>query len=236
MIKAVLFDLDATLLPMDQDLFLKTYLGSLAKKLSSYGYEPVKLVKAIWQGSYEMIKNDGSKTNEQVFWDYFAGVFGENVRSDEPYFDEFYRTDFKSVKSVCGYNPASKEIIRLLRKNGVRCVLATNPVFPAVATLERIDWAGLTPTSFELITTYENISYCKPNLKYYLNIAERLGLQPEECLMVGNDVSDDMIAAETGMQVFLLTDCLINKDNIDISRYNRGGFDSLLDYIQNNVL
>ena len=33
-IKAVLFDLDGTLLPMDQDIFVKSYFGLLAKKLS----------------------------------------------------------------------------------------------------------------------------------------------------------------------------------------------------------
>ena len=46
--------------------------------------------------------------------------------------------------------------------------------------------------------------------------------------MVGNDVSEDMEAASAaGMQVFLLTDCLINRKERDIRVYPNGGFDEL---------
>ena len=46
--------------------------------------------------------------------------------------------------------------------------------------------------------------------------------------MVGNDVGEDMVAENLGMQVFLLTDCLINKKSADLSRYPHGGFPELL--------
>lgn len=49
--------------------------------------------------------------------------------------------------------------------------------------------------------------------------------------MVGNDVGEDMIAQTLGMKVFLLTDCLINKEDTDISVYPHGSFDELLAYI-----
>ena len=111
---------------------------------------------------------------------------------------------------------------------GLRVALATNPIFPAVATQSRIRWAGLESEDFELYTTYENIGYCKPNPDYYREIAKRLGVSPEGCLMVGNDVTEDMVASETGMQVFLLTDCLINKERKDISVYPRGSLLTLL--------
>jgi FMN phosphatase YigB (HAD superfamily) len=119
----------------------------------------------------------------------------------------------------------------LLKSKGIRIVLATNPLFPAIATHSRARWAGLHPEDFELITTYENSRHCKPNPDYYRDILETLKVRPEECVMVGNDVGEDMIAGELGMQVFLLTDCLINKHNADISRYPQGSFDALLDFI-----
>ena len=50
--------------------------------------------------------------------------------------------------------------------------------------------------------------------------------------MVGNDVGDDMVAQELGMKVFLLTDCLINKHNVDISVYPHGSFEELMEYIR----
>ena len=207
-ITTVLFDLDGTLLPMDQDVFVKTYFGLLAKRLAPFGYEPTDLIKAVWAGTMAMIKNTGKKTNEEVFWDDFAARYGEEARKDLPKFDEFYREDFDKVKEVCGFNTKAKEVIDLLKEKGIRVALATNPIFPAIATQKRIAWAGLVPEDFELYTTYENSNYCKPNPEYYKEIINRLGVKPEECLMVGNDVSDDMVAERLGMKVFLLTDCL----------------------------
>ena len=227
MLKAVLFDLDGTLLPMDQDEFVKGYFRLLAKKLAPYGYEPDKLVKAIWHGTGAMIQNDGSCTNEVVFWKDFTNIFGEQARSHEPVFAEYYEKDFQQVKNICGYTPKAAEIVRSLKAAGVRVALATNPVFPAIATESRIRWAGLEPEEFELYTTYENIGFCKPNLDYYREILRRMELDAADCLMVGNDVDEDMVAGQLGMKVFLLTDHLINKSGTDIDAFPHGSFDDL---------
>lgn len=227
MIKAILFDLDATLLPMDQDLFLKTYMGKMAKKMTAFGYKAEEFIEAIWLGSYEMIKNDGSRSNEEAFWSYFCKRFGEGAREHEPYLDEFYRNEFCSVKSVCGYDAASRRIVERIKAAGIPVILATNPVFPEVATNERIKWAGLEPELFDFITTYENSRFSKPNPKYYLEIAEKIGVAPEDCLMVGNDTSDDMSAAKAGMQVYLVTDNLINKSGESIGQYPNGSLADL---------
>ena len=227
MVKAVLFDLDGTLLPMDQDEFVKAYFRLLAKKLAPYGYEPDKLVKAVWHGTGAMIQNDGSCTNETVFWNDFTNIFGEQARSHEPVFAEYYEKDFQQVKNSCGYTPQAAEIVRSLKVAGIRVALATNPVFPAIATESRIRWAGLEPEEFELYTTYENIGFCKPNLDYYREILRRMELDAADCLMVGNDVDEDMVAGQMGMEVFLLTDHLINKSGTDINAFPHGSFDDL---------
>ena len=230
-IKAILFDLDGTLLPMDQNVFVKAYFGGLCKGLAPHGYAPDKLVDAIWKGTAAMVKNSGEKTNEEVFWDAFAAIFGERVREDLPQFDAFYREDFDKVQDSCGYDARAKAVIDAVRAKDLRIALATNPIFPAVATESRIRWAGLDRNDFELYTTYENSRYCKPNPDYYRAILSKMNLSPEECVMVGNDVGEDMIAGTLGMQVFLLTDCMINKNNEDISAYPHGGFDDLIAYI-----
>ena len=122
--------------------------------------------------------------------------------------------------------------MRGLREKGVRVILATNPIFPAVATEKRIGWAGLSPEDFELYTTYDNMGFCKPNPAYYREILTRQGLQPEECLMVGNDVAEDILpTAAMGMKVFLMTDCLLNAPGADIEAYPHGSFAELTDYI-----
>ncbi len=231
-LKAVLFDLDGTLLPMDQDVFVKSYFGRLAKKLVPHGYEPKALIDAIWAGTAAMIKNNGERVNEAVFWDTFAGQLGEHTREDLSLFDEYYRTDFIGVQADCGFNAAAAEAVRAIKAKGLRVALATNPIFPAIATEHRIRWAGLEPEEFEFYTTYENIGVSKPNPAYFRVIASRLGVPPEDCLMVGNDVGDDTPAQSVGMRVFLLTDDLINKKNADITVYPHGGFAELMDYIE----
>lgn len=217
---------------MDQDKFLKGYLGGLVRKLAPHGYDPDQLIKSMWAGTGAMVKNDGSKWNEEVFWDVFAGMFGKESLNDMPIFEDFYHNEFDNVRFDCGFDPRAAELISTLQAIGLRLILATNPLFPAMATYRRVRWAGLNPESFELITTYENSRFAKPNPEYYHQILRERNIQPEECLMVGNDVGEDMIARTLGMKVFSLTDCLINKNNADISVFPHGSFPELMSYIQ----
>lgn len=231
-IKYILFDLDGTLLPMDQDAFLKIYFESLAARLAPLGYEPKKLIDGIWAGTAAMVKNDGSCSNEEAFWKTFAALFGEHVRQDEPVFADFYHNEFQKVQAACGFAPQASAIVRCLKERGFTVVLATNPIFPAIATQSRIRWAGLEPEDFALYTTYENSCRCKPNPDYYRDVLAALGTEPEECVMVGNDVQEDMVAETLGMRVFLLTDCLIDRAQTDLTRYPHGGFDELSAFLE----
>jgi len=153
----IIFDLDGTLLPMpDQEIFLKKYFDALTKKLMSYGLDPQKLVKVVWAGTIAMVENDGSMTNEQRFWQVFCSYFGEDARSYEPVFEDFYRNEFAECKNATGFNPKAALCVKLLKEKGYRLALATNPLFPRIATLTRINWAGLNAEDFDLVTTYEN--------------------------------------------------------------------------------
>ena len=231
MIKAVFFDLDGTLLPMDQRLFVKAYFGGLAEKLAPYGYDPKEIVSAVYAGVEAMINNDGNMNNEKVFWKRFSEILGEKVYDHISVFDDYYKNEFQMVKNVCGFNGYAKVVIEKVKSLGLRVVLATNPLFPRIATQSRIRWAGLEPDEFEEYTTYEDYSFCKPSLAYYESILKKLNLHPTECVMIGNDVAEDMVAENLGMKVFLLKDCLINTNNEDISKFEQGGFDELLKFI-----
>ena len=232
-VKTVLFDLDGTLLPMQQDDFTTAYFDGLSKKLAPYGYEPQRLVGGVWHGTKAMVKNNGTQTNEQVFWKEFAELFGEKVYSDVDKFNEFYATDFDKLKSYCGYNQQANQVVKTLKDRGYTLVLASNPVFPMEAQKKRMVWAGINPDDFTLITSYENSHYCKPNPLYFKEIADKLEVKPSECLMVGNDTTEDAAAMLTGADFFLLTDCLLNNKRKDISKYTRGSFVQLLNYIEN---
>ena len=232
MIKYVFFDLDGTVLPMDQDKFIKLYFGALAKKLAPCGYTPDEVVSAIWDGTKAMLKNNSGRVNEELFWERFRAVLGDDVMRAVPIIDEFYTNEFFVAKAACGCNPKMREVLDLLHEKKIPLVLATNPVFPSVASETRMRWGGAVPEDFLFITTYSNSHYCKPNPDYYIEIINNLGVSAEDCLMVGNDVDDDMVAEKLGMKVFLLTGCLINKRDVDISRYPNGDFRDLLEYIK----
>ncbi len=221
---------------MDNDYFVAGYFKMLAKKLAPLGYDPEKLVKGIWQGIGAMVKNDGSVSNEDAFWKSFSEIFGERVYVDKPVFNDFYANDFKQAKQFCGFNAYAAETVKLVKKKGLKAVLATNPLFPEVATRLRIGWAGLDAADFQTFTVYETSNYCKPNPDYYTDLLKKIGEKPENCLMVGNDAHEDMWAAkQAGLSTFLLTDCLINKNNYDISACRHGDFPALIKYLDEEI-
>lgn len=231
-LKAVLFDLDGTLLPLEQDGFIDAYFRHLASCMGARGYDPDKLVKAVWAGTHAMMKNDGHATNETVFWESFRPFCEKKEEACFSDLDHFYAVDFDTLQAYTGFNPLAREAVCTAKSLGLRVVVATNPVFPACALHKRIRWAGLEPEDFDLVTTYENSRFSKPSAAYYRDILTYLGLPAESCLMVGNDVIDDMSAAELGMDTFLLTDCLVNRENRDITPYRRGGFGDLIRYLK----
>ena len=214
MIKAILFDLDGTLLPLDQNEFIREYFKGLVTALIPLGKDPKTLEAAVWQGTYAMIKNDGSKTNEKAFFDYFTSIC-PNVDMERfcVLAENYYATEYTKLSPLTRPTPLAREAVRLASQNGRRVVLATNPLFPAEAQNVRISFAGLEPENFEFVTTYTSDSYAKPNPKYYLSICERLGVRPEECLMIGNDEREDMLAASSvGMSCYLIDDCALRSE------------------------
>ena len=232
MVTTILFDLDGTLLPMDQDNFIRAYLAGLSRKGASAGYDPAKMPEYIWKATGAMYKNDGSQTNEEVFWDTFSALCGRDGRQDLPLFDSFYRREFQELRHVCGFDPRAAEAVRDIKALGYRVALSTNPLFPAIATHSRVRWTGLSPDEFDLITTYENSRHCKPNPAYYQDVLDALGVKAEECVMVGNDTVEDMAAQKLGIRVFMLTDCLINKAGADLNACPHGSFPELMDFIR----
>ena len=232
-ITTILFDLDGTLIGMDQDEFIRLYFATLLDKLAELGYDKKTMLGVLETCIVNTKYNDGRCTNEERFWQTF------NELTDGPNEElgaaliEFYNKDFHSViAGSCTPYPRANDILDCARRNGFRIILATNPLFPAVATHARIRLGGMDPANFEYITAYENSSYCKPNPDYFRELLEKLGIAPDECVMIGNDTRDDFSAHALGIPVFVNTDGLINRDNVDLSLHPHGGADELISYIE----
>lgn len=232
MYKAILFDLDGTLLHMDQDAFLKVYMKELIGAILPLGGDPSVIKAAFFKGVEAMILNDGTRTNHDAFWDCFMEIVGGDKQAYIDMSDAFYLDGYDVVKSMTSVNPWAKQAIELAHRKAEKVVLSTNPVFPRVAQIKRLNWGGLCENDFDLITDYKSDSFCKPNSKYYLSICERIGVDPKDCLMVGNDASDDMKgASEAGMDSYLVTDCLIESEKY-IWTGKRGTFAELVEYLE----
>lgn len=231
MINTILFDLDGTLLPLDDSMFTTLYFDALARKFQLIGLSSEVLIKSVWMGTKAMIENDGSMTNKSRFWNTFSS-FGLGQRENlEPLFTDFYEHQFDIVSMSTKINPLAKKNIDSLHDKGYVIVLATNPIFPQIATYKRIKWAGLSPEDFAYVTTYENSYFTKPKAEYYKMVLQAIDRNAGECLMIGNDVQDDMSAGSIGIRTYLLTDCLMNRSNKEISSFSHGTFQELEVYL-----
>ncbi len=231
-ITTVLFDLDGTLLPLEQDVFLEKYLSLVARYMAKYGFDPKQMVKGIMYGTKAMLKNDGGALNCERFWDAFSAFFGRDMRDYEPILDSFYRNEFAGALEVIYPDVRAAQCVSRLKEKGYTVAAATSPVFPEVATRARIKWAGVNWDDFALVTTYDNCLFCKPNPAYYQEILDKLGKTAEECLMVGNDVGEDMCVSEMGMETFWLNTYPLNRLGKPVENIRQGDFDALLALIE----
>ena len=237
----VLFDLDGTLLPIDMKEFIDTYMELLGGFLKAKDENPDDIIPSIWKATGAMIENGGLITNEEMFWK----VLMEDLKSKDDkydekfqrrfqkYMDKFYTSDFQMIRYMVRPSQVAHDAVMMLKDKGYRVVLATSPVFPEIAVKERLSWLGFKLKDFDYVTTYENSCFTKPNLKYYEHILKIMDKDPGDCIMVGNDVKEDMCAAELGIDVFLIEDYMLNPDNDDTSMFKSGNWSLFKEYVVN---
>jgi len=231
LIDTILFDLDGTLLPVDTDKMIDEYFISLTKKLSNL-FEPDFLFKSLYSASMDMINNlDPDKTNQQVFFESFLKKINYPEDKLIEIFNEFYLNDYKKLGKNVKSNDFVKRSLDILIKKGYDLILATNPVFPEIAVLERLRWIGIDKSYFSYITTYENMHFCKPYIQYYEEIINKLGKDPKKCYMVGNDIDEDLTAQKLGLKTFLIEDYIINRKSKEIVSTRRGSFEDFYNFV-----
>jgi FMN phosphatase YigB (HAD superfamily) len=203
-VKAVLFDLDGTLLDIDIDEFLGTYFTALGPVVVEViGGDPKSGIGAVMAATRAMIASHPGRTNEAVFAEAFSAVSGVELGPESwARFDRFYAEVFPTLRGTIGPAVGATEAIAAAQDLGLKIVVATNPIFPAAAIRERMSWAGIADIPFDLVTTYEIMHAAKPDLEYYRSIAETIQCEPCDCMMVGDDPMLDMVAADIGMSTF----------------------------------
>lgn len=201
--KAVLFDLDGTLLETNFDTLLHEYFQGLSLRFKEW-INPKVFLKQLMLSTDVMLANeDPNRTNIQVFSDDFFANTNLNPELIGE-FDRYYAEEFPKLSHLAQASPVARKIVEAAFANNNKVVIATNPLFPEPAIIERLRWADIADYPYDLITTADNMHACKPNQRYYLEICEKIQVDPRDCLMIGDDPNNDGIAAQIGMDVFII--------------------------------
>ena len=231
--KLIMTDLDCTLLPMNQDAYIDLYVKEIAKLFYEHGYDGKAIAKATMQSSYMMAKNDGSKTNEEAFNLAFSSIIKEDAQKIIDIFPDVYGDRYDIIKTVTSENPYAQEIVKLMKEHAQYTVVATQPMFPLQAVKRRLSWTGLSDEMFDHLTTYDNCTFCKPNPLYYKEIMDKFSATPENTVMIGNDITEDILPCQKlGVETFLIEDGLINTIDYDISGLRKGSYPDLIEYLK----
>jgi FMN phosphatase YigB (HAD superfamily) len=209
MLKAVLFDLDDTLLGNAMDTFLPAYFQALTRYLDHL-IPPERLMADLMQAT-KVMNGDHNRalTNAEAFASAFYPALGRDRATVESAFERFYAEEFPRLRRLTRRRPEARSLVASALEQGLQVTIATNPMFPRVAVEERLAWAGVPVEEFDyaLVTTFENMHATKAHLSYYREILEKLGRRSGECLMVGDSWRMDIVpASAVGLPVYWVTE------------------------------
>jgi len=231
-VRAVLFDLDGTLLQVEMNAFIPAYIDKLAVHFADVA-ERRAFTRVVRAATFALIRSDdGETTNEELFYATVerhlgvdGGLFGQRLQ-------RFYADGMADLEGLIRPLPLARDILARCLERGLKVVIATNPVFPRPVVEARLRWGGLADFPFELVTTFENSRYCKPNPRYFHDVLDHLGLTPEEVVMVGNDTEHDLGGSAAGIATFLVDTWLVDRLEGGYRADFRGGHLELFRFVE----
>ncbi len=226
MYRAVFFDLDGTLVPMEIDEFLKGYYTTLGRYVEIHGFERIPFLEALNFGIDAMINNsNGGASNDEAFWAVFPARIGASESELRALLEEFYEHDFGQVGQGLVPMEGARRAVEVLVEKGYPLGLTTMPLFPRSAVEWRLRWAGIDPHVFARITTYKNSASTKPWLSYFAENLAAFRLRGANVLMVGNNTVEDLAIQNLGADAFLVTDYMIDPIGYDLTTVKHGSLD-----------
>lgn len=230
MIKNIIFDLDGTLINTKQEKFNKHFFQIIYERFEEEGYDGKRICEFIIEGIILMLKNGGKESNEKVFIKNLITRSNIDQKNLERIFDKFYDTDYERLFDCIEKIEVMNQIINILKDKGYNLILATNPLFPRIAIEKRASWGKIDCRLFSYITSFENSSYCKPNINYYKEIMDKNNLSIEETMMIGNDLVEDLEIEKLGIPCYIVLDNVINVSNLN-NCARKGNYSDLLKII-----
>ncbi|MBK9927082.1 MAG: HAD hydrolase-like protein [Anaerolineales bacterium] len=201
----LLFDLDDTLLDTNIEAFIPAYFQSLSEHVASYVSPNVMLPALSSATKLMMSSDDPSRTLQCVFEADFYEKLGVSKQKLTEAIDYYYDNVFPGIEVKTKRRPDAAPLIEWALSKGYRLAVATDPLFPRKATLHRLRWAGLDPSQFEIVSTFEDFHFTKAFPEYYAEVLGQLGWPDGPVLMVGNDAQRDLIPANRlGLKTYFI--------------------------------
>ncbi|MCT4632428.1 MAG: HAD family hydrolase [Firmicutes bacterium] len=232
MINTIFFDIDGTLLTIDKLSFHKEY----SKRLCMYFSDmcSIDTMSGILKiGTMNMIKNDGSRSNKEAFTEHLRDIVGNDTDKYLERFDTFYMNEFNKLSIFGKEKVHMKESIEILKEKGYKLAIASNPMLPLEAMKHRVRWSGIDPANFDFISSFEDNNSTKASPLFYKEMISFMGKASAECLMVGDDIKEDMIASKVGVKTFLINEKDLSNSKTDVTIDYIGSTDKFLDFVKN---
>lgn len=209
-LKAVVFDMDETLLSINLNAFILRYFKDVSSMLADIGSRSrggtmARLGTILVDLNANRRSGTDNRTNLEFYQEEVERRCGICL-SDPLIYEAFTYYDreilpYKNDEVINAHAmPGAHAALQAVQDAGLRCALFTNPSFPQGAIECRMGWGDLADAPFELVTHMGNTTRCKPDATYYLEQLQVMGLEPHEVLMVGNDPKRDFPSPDCGIQ------------------------------------
>lgn len=188
MFKAVIFDLDGTLIDTE-----KYYRKAWPRVFEQFGYR-------MTDDQYLFIRSLGKP--------FIQPTLKEFSRDPDFDYDAIMPVRKQLMEEMIEKNGIQKkagaeELLTFLKDNSIlRAVATASPVSRAERYLSAV---GLLPY-FDKIISAKDMKEGKPSPYVYLYAAEQLGLKPEECLAVEDSPNGVLSASRAGLKVVMVPD------------------------------
>jgi FMN phosphatase YigB (HAD superfamily) len=191
MIRGLLLDLDNTLLDIDVDAFVERYTRAVAARVMPD--DPGRGWALVAGASYRMLaERDSSETNRARFLAALAQEAGEDADRLWRHLEEASTALLPELEGMARARPGVRSLVAEAHRRGLRVALATNPIYPRPVIVERMRWAGLDASDVDHVAAMDACRDTKPHAAYFAGLADALGLDLGECLMVGDDPDQDI--------------------------------------------
>ncbi len=204
MLRAVIFDLNGTILS-DEDEYSLSFL----RVLESLGVKPEK--------NFSHTKGVGLKAN----WEFFKEKYNLKTDLTLDELSNLTQIEYLSLLPKVRLRKGFVELVNNLRKIGVKIALASSNNYSVVQAV--IDHFGIADF-FDVITTMEEVSLSKPSPQIFTITAEKLGVEPYECLVFEDSKAGVEAAISAGMAVVGLARTKEDKEDLSDAHKIISGF------------